>query len=290
MTNLQYPSLEPSISQSVAYALFEDIGHDLTHGDISAQLIAANSRSQAQVISRERAIIAGRAWVDETFRQIDPSLSIHWQVKEGEWVRANQVLFTLNGLSRSILTAERTALNFLQTLSACATTCREYVNLVADTGVTLLDTRKTLPALRFAQKYACTQGGVKNHRMGLYDAFLIKENHIMAAGGITQAITQARKIKAEASVEIEVETLAELEQAIHAHADIIMLDNFSLEDMRQAVKQVKAYGTHSIKLEASGNMSAQNLRAVALTGVDYISIGALTKHCRAIDLSMRFVK
>lgn len=281
-------SLDESIKQSVFNALKEDIGDDFNQGDISALLIDNNSQGRASVISRERAIIAGRAWVDEVFKQVDKNLSVHWLVKEGEWVRANQVLFEVKGASRSILTAERSALNFLQTLSACATVCRNYVDLVAGTGVTLLDTRKTLPGLRYAQKYACTQGGVKNHRMGLYDAFLIKENHIMASGGITQAISKARQIKADALVEVEVENEQELKQAMDAHADIIMLDNFSLEQMRKAVQDVKAYDAHPIKLEASGDITQANLRAVAQTGVDYISIGALTKHCRAVDLSMRF--
>lgn len=281
-------SLEESIRQSVFNALNEDIGDDFNRGDISALLINKNTQGKAHVISRERAVIAGRAWVDEVFRQVDKNLSVHWQVKDGEWVRANQVLFEVRGSSRSILTAERSALNFLQTLSACATVCRNYVDLVAGTGVTLLDTRKTLPGLRYAQKYACTQGGVKNHRMGLYDAFLIKENHIMAVGSIVQAISKARQIKSDALVEVEVENEQELKQAINAHADIIMLDNFSLEQMRKAVQDVKAYAAHPIKLEASGDITQANLRVVAQTGVDYISIGALTKHCRAIDLSMRF--
>lgn len=283
------PFLQENVQTTVAQALLEDVGDDFKTGDISALLIDAKAQGHAHVISRERAIVAGRPWVDEVFRQVDASLNVHWRVKEGQWVRANQTLFEVQGLSRSILTAERSALNFLQTLSACATVCQEYVGLVAGTGVTLLDTRKTLPGLRYAQKYACTQGGVKNHRMGLYDAFLIKENHIMAAGSIAQAISSAREIKQGVLVEVEVETACELEQAITAHADIIMLDNFSLEQMRQAVAKVRAYKAHNIKLEASGDITKANIRDVAKTGVDYISVGALTKHCKAVDLSMRFV-
>lgn len=282
------PYLQKNVQATVKQALLEDVGEDVKTGDISALLIDAKAQGRARVISRERAIIAGRPWVDEVFRQVDASLNVHWRVSEGQWVRPNQVLFEVQGLSRSILTAERSALNFLQTLSACATVCKEYVSLVAGTGVTLLDTRKTLPSLRYAQKYACTQGGVKNHRMGLYDAFLIKENHIMAAGSIAQAISKAREIKQGVVVEVEVENTNELEQAIKAHADIIMLDNFSLEEMEQAVAKVRAYKAHEIKLEASGDITKARITDVAKTGVDYISIGALTKHCKATDLSMRF--
>lgn len=223
------------------------------------------------------------AWVDAVFRQLDPRVAVHWQVADGERVEADQVLFNLEGPARALLTGERTALNFLQTLSGVATNCRHYADLVEGTGVKLLDTRKTLPGLRLAQKYAVTCGGCHNHRIGLYDAFLIKENHIAACGSIAQAIVAAHRIAPGKPVEVEVESLDELEQALQAGADIVMLDELSLDDMRTAVDLARGRA----KLEASGGIGEETLLAVAQTGVDYISIGALTKHVRAVDLSMR---
>ena len=273
-------SLLPVVKQNVRAALEEDIGS----GDITANLIPNSQQASAQVITRQTAVVCGVAWVDETFRQIDPGLTIQWQVEDGQQVVANQVLFTCIGSARSLLTAERTALNFLQTLSGTATISQHYADLVAGTDVKLLDTRKTLPGLRTAQKYAVTCGGCFNHRIGLFDAFLIKENHIMACGSIEQAIRQAHKSAPGKKVEVEVETLQQLQQAIAAKADIVMLDNFSYRDLGIAVKLTAG----KLKLEASGNISEDSLLETAQTGVDYISIGSLTKHCVAIDLSMRF--
>lgn len=279
---LTLTELKPIIEQNVRTALQEDVGN----GDITAELIPASDIARARVISRQRAVICGRAWVDEVFRQVDPQVRIEWRVEDGEQVERDQVLFRLQGPARSLLTGERAALNFLQTLSGTATTSFEYAQRVAGTSVTLLDTRKTLPGLRMAQKYAVSCGGCANHRIGLYDAFLIKENHIMACGGIEQAIATARRNHPGKPVEIEVETEEQLERALVAGADIVMLDNFSPERMRAAVAQTAGRA----KLEASGNITDDNLLDYARTGVDYISIGALTKHCRAIDLSMRLIE
>ena len=273
-------SLLPVVKQNVRAALEEDIGS----GDITANLIPNNQQASAQVITRQTAVVCGVAWVDETFRQVDPGLTIQWQVEDGQRVVANQVLFTCIGSARSLLTAERTALNFLQTLSGTATISQHYADLVAGTDVKLLDTRKTLPGLRTAQKYAVTCGGCFNHRIGLFDAFLIKENHIMACGSIEQAIRQAHKNAPGKKVEVEVETLQQLQHAVAAKADVVMLDNFSYQDLGDAVKLT----AEKLKLEASGNISEDSLLETAQTGVDYISIGSLTKHCLAIDLSMRF--
>ena len=273
-------SLLPVVKQNVRAALEEDIGS----GDITANLIPNSQQASAQVITRQTAVVCGVAWVDETFRQIDPGLTIQWQVEDGQRVVANQVLFTCIGSARSLLTAERTALNFLQTLSGTATISQHYADLVAGTDVKLLDTRKTLPGLRTAQKYAVTCGGCFNHRIGLFDAFLIKENHIMACGSIEQAIRQAHKSAPGKKVEVEVETLQQLQHAVAAKADVVMLDNFSYQDLGDAVKLT----AEKLKLEASGNISEDSLLETAQTGVDYISIGSLTKHCLAIDLSMRF--
>ncbi len=275
----QIPGLPDDIRQGVARALAEDIGA----GDITALLIPAEQQAQARVITREDCVFCGEAWVEEVFRQIDPSVIIDWAVKDGDRVAANSLLFTLSGPARSLLTGERTALNFVQTLSGTATAARNYADQVSHTKVRLLDTRKTLPGLRLAQKYAVTCGGCHNHRLGLYDAFLIKENHIAACGGIANAVTAARQLAPGKPVEVEVETLGELAEALDAGADIIMLDNFSLDQMREAV----AINKGKAQLEASGNIDAQSLVATAETGVDFISIGALTKHCRAVDLSMR---
>lgn len=267
---------------TVRAALNEDIGS----GDITAMLISEKEYASAKIISRESAIVCGRDWVDEVFRQVDNSVTVHWFVADGQKVAPDTVLFELRGPARALLTGERSALNFLQLLSGTATTCREYADIVAHTKVKLLDTRKTIPGLRTAQKYAVTCGGCHNHRIGLYDAFLIKENHIAACGGIDKAVQRARDIAPDKPVEVEVETLAELDTALAANADIIMLDNFSLADMR---KGVEVTGGRA-KLEASGNVSKETLAAIAETGVDYISIGALTKHARAIDLSMRLAR
>ena len=264
---------------TVRAALNEDIGS----GDITAMLISEKEYASAKIISRESAIVCGRDWVDEVFRQVDNSVTVHWFVADGQKVAPDTVLFELRGPARALLTGERSALNFLQLLSGTATTCREYADIVAHTKVKLLDTRKTIPGLRTAQKYAVTCGGCHNHRIGLYDAFLIKENHIAACGGIDKAVQRARDIAPDKPVEVEVETLAELDTALAANADIIMLDNFSLPDMRKGVEVTEGRA----KLEASGNVSKETLAAIAETGVDYISIGALTKHARAIDLSMR---
>ncbi|QQD22227.1 carboxylating nicotinate-nucleotide diphosphorylase [Oceanospirillaceae bacterium ASx5O] len=272
------------IITAVRIALQEDIGS----GDITAQLIPASQQARARIITRERAIIAGVAWVNEVFRQVDPSVQVVWRVREGEWVRPDQVLFELRGPARSLLTGERCALNFLQTLSGTATRCRHYADRVAGTGVKLLDTRKTIPGLRIAQKYAVSVGGCYNHRIGLYDAFLIKENHIMAAGGIAAAVQQAHQIAPGKPVEVEVETVAQLDEAINAGADIVMLDNFSPAAMTAAVAHSRQRNPQ-VKLEASGGITNDTLLPYAQTGVDYISIGALTKDCKAIDLSMRLI-
>jgi nicotinate-nucleotide pyrophosphorylase (carboxylating) len=279
MPNLILADLSREISANVEIALREDLGS----GDITAQLIAAERSAAARIITRDDAVICGTAWVDEVFRQLDPRVAVQWQVRDGERVSPNQVLFSLDGPARALLSGERSALNFLQTLSAVATRSQHYADLVQGTAVKLLDTRKTLPGLRLAQKYAVTCGGCHNHRIGLYDAFLIKENHIAACGGIAQAIAAAQQIAPGKPVEVEVENLAELEQALDAGADIIMLDELSLDDMRTAVKLT----TGRAKLEASGGINDSTLRRVAETGVDYISLGTLTKDIKAVDLSMR---
>ncbi|MEP1215007.1 MAG: carboxylating nicotinate-nucleotide diphosphorylase [Marinobacter sp.] len=271
--------LRQSRIETVAQSLREDIGD----GDITAMLIPDHRISRGQVITRETAIIAGRAWVEEVFRQVDPQVTLTWAVSDGDEVSPDQLLFTMEGPARSLLTAERAGLNWLQMMSGVATACSGYARRVAHTGVQLLDTRKTLPGLRLAQKYAVTCGGCHNHRIGLWDAFLIKENHIAACGSIANAVTEARRIAPGRPVEVETENSDELEQALAAGADIIMLDEFSLDDMRKAV--ARTAGT--AKLEASGGITNDSLVPVAETGVDYISIGALTKDVRAVDLSMR---
>ena len=274
--------LDPdSIGNTVRQALQEDIGD----GDITAALIPTEQRATAKVICRESAIICGKPWVDETIAQVDDTLQINWQIGDGYQIEPDATVFTLSGAARSILTAERTALNFLQLLSGTATLCRHYADRVSTTDVRLLDTRKTVPGLRRAQKYAVSCGGCHNHRIGLYDAFLIKENHIAACGSIRAAVTTAQSNHPDKPVEVEVETLAQLQQALDAGADIIMLDNFELATLKEAV----AITDGRAKLEASGNVEQDGLTAIAATGVDYISIGALTKHLRAIDFSMRIV-
>jgi nicotinate-nucleotide pyrophosphorylase (carboxylating) len=267
--------------QSVKLSLAEDVGD----GDITAMLIPESQTSSGRVICRESAVICGIDWVTEVFNQIETSVTIQWHVRDGDRVEANSTLFEITGPSRALLTGERSALNFLQLLSGTATTCREYADLVSHTQVKLLDTRKTIPGLRTAQKYAVTCGGCYNHRIGLYDAFLIKENHIAACGGIAKAVSTAHSIAPGKPVEVETENLNELEQALSAGADIIMLDNFTLDQMREGV----ALNAGRAKLEASGNVDKTTLAPIAETGVDYISIGGLTKHARAIDLSMRLL-
>lgn len=279
MANLTITHLHDEIEQNVRAALREDLGS----GDITAQLIAVNRLAHASVITREDATIAGTAWVDSVFRQIDPSVVIRWHVSDGQRVSADSTLFEVEGTARSLLSGERSALNFLQLLSGVATKCRRYADKVKGTQVKLLDTRKTLPGLRLAQKYAVTCGGCHNHRIGLYDAFLIKENHIAACGGIREAVEAAHRIAPGKPVEVEVEDLVELDQALSAGADIIMLDELSLDDMRTAVRITNGRA----RLEASGGINDETLRPIAETGVDYISIGALTKDVKAIDLSMR---
>ncbi len=258
--------------------LAEDIGN----GDITAQIIAADTYATARIMTREAMVCCGQAWVNAVFKELNTELTIEWQVQEGEWIEADTLLCTLSGLARPLLTGERTALNLLQTLSATATQAKQYAQAVAGTSCKVLDTRKTLPGLRDAQKYAVRCGGCHNHRTGLYDAFLIKENHIMAAGSILKAVKIAREIS-DKLLEIEVETMSELEQAIIAKPDRIMLDNFSLQNLKLAVAKVSG----TIELEASGNITLDNIRCIAQTGVDYISIGALTKNIQAVDLSMR---
>jgi nicotinate-nucleotide pyrophosphorylase (carboxylating) len=276
--------LQQDLTQSVTFALAEDI----RDGDITARLIPATETASAKIITRENCVIAGSAWVNEVFAQLDPNVKVQWQVSDGDKVAANSTLFTLQGNARSLLTGERAALNFLQLLSATATISQHYADIVNGTGVKLLDTRKTIPGLRTAQKYAVTCGGCHNHRIGLSDAFLIKENHIAACGGISQAIQTAKQQEPTKPVEIEVESLEELSEALEAQADIVMLDNFSNDDMRQAVALNKERYGGIAKLEASGGITNDTIRAIAETGVDFISIGALTKDCKAVDLSMRF--
>ncbi|HEB93830.1 MAG TPA: carboxylating nicotinate-nucleotide diphosphorylase [Gammaproteobacteria bacterium] len=273
------PILPTDISGCVARALAEDMGS----GDITATLIPAEASAHAQVIVRETAVLCGTSWFDEVFRQLDRRVQVVWQTRDGERLRPNQTLCQLRGPARSLLSGERTALNFLQTLSATATRTRRYVDAIASTNARLLDTRKTLPGLRTAQKYATACGGAQNHRMGLFDAFLIKENHILAAGGIAQAVSRAREIAPGKPVEVEVENLNELRQALDTGADTVMLDNMNLATLHKAVLLTAGRS----RLEASGNVNLDTLRAIAETGVDYISVGAITKDVQAVDLSMR---
>lgn len=282
MANITIEQLKQEIVANVQVALAEDVGT----GDITAQLIPDGQQAHARVITREDATICGVAWVNEVFQQIDPEVEVIWHVADGEQVQANQLLFELKGCARSLLTGERTALNFMQTLSAVATRCSYFAEKVVGLPVKLLDTRKTIPGLRLAQKYAVTCGGCHNHRIGLYDVFLIKENHITACGGIAAAVETARKIAPEKPIEVEVENLDEFAQALQTSADIIMLDELSYDDMREAVR----INGGKVKLEASGGINEATLRDVAETGVDFISLGTLTKNVRAVDLSMRLVK
>ena len=269
MPNISLDSLQSSIEEEVRRALAEDIGT----GDITAALIPAERQARATIISREPAVLCGTAWADEVFRQVDPAIQVQWLAADGDRLQPNEPFCQLSGPARGLLSGERCALNFIQTLSATATRSRYFADLVEGTGVRLLDTRKTLPGLRLAQKYAVTCGGCHNHRIGLFDAFLIKENHIAACGGIQAAVSQARALAPGKPVEVEVESLDELRQALEAGADIVMLDELSNADMRTAV----AINTGRAKLEASGGINESTLRTVAETGVDYISIGSLIK-------------
>ncbi|MGY4106660.1 carboxylating nicotinate-nucleotide diphosphorylase [Aeromonas encheleia] len=284
--------LQQDISRAVRAALLEDLGQALTtldqpdaNADITAQLIPADRISTARVITREAGVFCGQPWVDEVFAQLGGEVKVEWKVQDGEQLSPDQELFRLHGPARILLTGERNALNFVQTLSGVATLTARYVAELAGTECRLLDTRKTLPGLRSAQKYAVTCGGGKNHRIGLFDAYLIKENHILACGGIKEAIAEARRLNPGKPVEVEVESLAELELALSAAADIVMLDNFDVAMMREAVTLNRGRA----KLEVSGNVTLETLADYAATGVDFISVGALTKHVRALDLSMRFV-
>ena len=272
------PTTPVDIVKLVTFCLQEDVGT----GDITAELIPIDKTISAKLISKDNGIFCGRPWADEVFRQVDSSLTVKWNIEEGVKLSPNQTLAQIAGSARSILTAERTVLNFLQTLSAVSTMSQYYASLVKHTSVKLLDTRKTLPSLRSAQKYAVRIGGCFNHRMGLFDAFLIKENHIAACGGIDAAVSKAKALYPKKPVEIEVQNLNELELAISAEADIVMLDNFECNNILKAVK----LNDGRLKLEASGGIEADMLVSIAETGVDYISLGALTKNCQAIDLSL----
>ncbi|WP_033770962.1 carboxylating nicotinate-nucleotide diphosphorylase [Pantoea agglomerans] len=277
--------IESDIPDSVALALKEDLGGEIdADRDITAQLLPADTQADAQVITREAGVFCGKRWVEEVFIQLGSHATLIWHVEDGDQIEADQLLFEIEGPARLLLTAERTALNFVQTLSGVATEVRRYVALLAGSQTQLLDTRKTLPGLRTALKYAVLCGGGSNHRLGLSDAYLIKENHIIASGSIRQAVERAQWLQPDVPVEVEVESLEELRQALEAEADIVMLDNFSLEAMRAAVELNQGRAL----LEVSGNVNETTLPQIALTGVDYVSVGALTKHVRALDLSMRF--
>jgi nicotinate-nucleotide pyrophosphorylase (carboxylating) len=276
------PELPADLPAQVEAALREDIGG----GDVTAALVPEAQQVRGSVVTREDAVLCGRAWAEETFRRLDPRVRLSWQAADGDRVSAGQTLLAIAGPARAVLTGERTALNFLQLLSGTATATRRFVDAIAGTGCRILDTRKTLPGLRSAQKYAVRCGGADNHRLGLFDMVLIKENHIAAAGSITAAIAAARRSAPGVSVEVEVESLIELREALAAQPDIVMLDDFSLADLGSAVALNRSQGA-AAKLEASGSVTLESVRAIAATGVDYVSVGALTKHVRAIDLSMR---
>ncbi|MDF9388789.1 carboxylating nicotinate-nucleotide diphosphorylase [Vibrio sp. 1151_11] len=273
------------ITRAVSDALREDLGGSLdATADITANLIPADARNTATLITREHGVFCGQAWAEEVFKQLGGEVKIDWHVQDGDQVKPNQILCTLEGPARALLTGERNAMNFIQTLSGCASITAQYAKQLEGTECRLLDTRKTIPGLRSALKYAVACGGGFNHRIGVFDAYLIKENHIIACGGITQAIGTAKQLNPGKPVEVETESLQELEEAIQAGADIIMLDNFSIEMMREAV----AINAGRAALENSGNVTLETIGDYARTGVDYISVGALTKHIKALDLSMRF--
>jgi len=286
MPSLPVPPPIETIRAQCTQALAEDLGPaGVPAGDPSAALIPENRILQAELICREAAVICGRPWFDEVMYQLDESIDINWRVNEGQQVDANTVLCSLHGSARHLLSAERSALNFLQTLSATASQTHRFVQAIAGTGAQLLDTRKTLPGLRLAQKYAVRCGGGCNHRIGLFDMIMLKENHIIAAGSITQAVAQAKKQTPDIAIEVEVETLEELQQALDTDISRILLDNMDLESLRRAV----TLAAGKTPLEASGGVDLKTIREIALTGVDYISTGAITKHVHAIDLSMRFI-
>lgn len=294
------PQLPSDLAETVKRALAEDVGS----GDITAQLIDPNTSTDAQVICREQAILSGTAWFEEVFKQLDSQVHITWYAQDGDNIRPNQVLCNLTGAAAALVTGERTALNFLQLLSGTATETQRYVKAISGTKASVLDTRKTLPGLRSAQKYAVRCGGGTNHRMGLYDAFLIKENHIVAAGSVTKAINKARHHAALLPVEVEVETLEQIKEALAAGADSLLLDNFTVPQLREAVALVSAQPPNippsnndsliappsQVTLEASGGINLETIRAVAETGVDFISVGVMTKDVRAVDLSMLFTE
>ena len=281
--------MPPPLPTDVATVVSRAIAEDLRDGDLTAELIPRTQSAAARVVSREPATLCGSAWFDETFRQLDPRVTVGWRAVDGDPIAADAVVCELRGPARSIVTGERTALNFLQTLSGTATATRTLADLVAGTRARVLDTRKTLPGLRLAQKYAVLCGGGTNHRIGLFDAVLIKENHIAAVGSLTAAVAAARGQSPSVMIEVEVENVAQLREALATDADRIMLDDFALDDIRAGVALRDAHGGKRQELEASGSVNAETLRAIAETGVDFISIGAITKHVRAIDFSMRFV-
>ena len=277
------PKLPDDVTETVRRALAEDVGP----GDLTAALITSDARAEAEVITRENAVLCGTAWFDEVFRQVDERIRVVWRAKDGEAVTGGQGLCKITGPARGLLTGERVALNFLQLLSGVATRTRQYVDAVRGTKANILDTRKTVPGLRRAQKYAVVCGGGQNHRIGLYDAILIKENHIAAAGSITAALEAARHSAPKGiSIEIEVENIGQLREALAAGADRLLLDNFSVEELKATVAETRARA----KLEASGGIDLSNIRAFAETGVDFISIGDITKNVRSLDLSMRFAR
>ena len=280
------PFVPDDLHATVQHALAEDVGS----GDVTARLVPAEQKASARVIAREAAVICGQPWFDDVFARLDRTVEVRWEVQEGAHVKAEQQLCTVHGPARAILTGERTALNFLQTLSGTASTVRRYVEAVAGTGARIVDTRKTLPGLRNAQKYAVVFGGGVNHRIGLYDGILIKENHIAAAGGIRQAIANAQALKAGVPLMTEAEDLDEARAALAADVDLLLVDDFPLEQLREAVTLARAHraGGGKTVLEYSGNTTLDNVRAIAETGVDRIAIGAITKHVRAVDISMRF--
>lgn len=277
--DIQGDNFNLAVETDIHTSFAEDIGS----GDLTAQLIPQQTQASAQVISRENAVICGRPWFNQAFFQLDPAVKINWLIEEGQQVTANTKLCTLQGNARALLSAERTALNWLQSLSGTASLAYDYAQAVAGTDVQVLDTRKTVPGMRIAQKYAVKIGGCDNHRVGLYDAVLIKENHIIACGSLQQAVLQSRQQNPDVLIELEVESLQQLEQALSLPLDRIMLDNFSLDELCEAVAFVQG----RIKLEASGNVNLKTIRAIAETGVDYISVGLLTKDIQAVDLSMR---
>ncbi|MDX1455586.1 MAG: carboxylating nicotinate-nucleotide diphosphorylase [Gammaproteobacteria bacterium] len=281
------PKLPDNIDAQVRAALAEDLAGDIANGDLTAALVPADAAGSASLVCREAAVICGQPWVNAAFAAMDGGIKVEWLVTEGDKVEPDTVIARFSGPARALLTGERTALNFLQTLSGTATISRHYADIVAGTSCRILDTRKTIPGLRLAQKYAVAVGGASNHRIGLFDAILIKENHIAAAGSIAAAVKQGRERSPNVVLEVEVESLDELAAALAAGADVVMLDNFDLDTTRAAVQQRNAQNS-ATRLEASGNMDEKGLREVAEAGVDFVSIGALTKHVRAVDLSFRF--